>query len=153
MIAPYQMALVGGQRALTPLATVAMALTRGEFSLDKGISRFFSNPIIAVGTLALAVAEMAGDKQKGAPDRIVPVGLAARFLTSAITGAILAPRRNYMPVALASGAISVAASYPGWALRVWTMKRYGQNLTGFIEDALVIASAAAIMRNRMIKRD
>lgn len=148
MLASFQMALVGGQRAITPLAAVAIAAARSESPSAKAVPNILSNPVVASGALMLAIAEMAGDKQKTAPDRIVPVGLAARFVTSALAGAALAPRRRRWPIAIASGAIAVAASYPGWALRITSMRRYGQSLTGFIEDAAIIASAIAIMRNQ-----
>src|SRR5690606_21484835 len=88
---------------------------------------------------ALAVAEMAGDKQKTAPDRIVPIGLAARFITSAIVGAALAPRGERLAGAAVAGLTAVASSYVGWKARVTAMDRYGQTATGFIEDAAVLA--------------
>jgi len=42
----------------------------------------------------------------------------------------------------------MAASYPGWRVRVAAMPRYGQTVTGFVEDAAVIAGALAILRGR-----
>lgn len=76
MLASLKMGLVGGQRAMTPLAAVSIAAARGELPVGKGVLRWLANPIVAAGTLALAIGEMAGDKQKTAPDRIVPIGLA-----------------------------------------------------------------------------
>src|SRR5690606_8195350 len=99
------------------------------------------------GTVALAAAEMAGDKQKSAPDRIVPIGLAARFVASAIAGAALAPRRQFWLGAAVGGVTAVASSYVGWRARCAAMEEYGQTATGFVEDAGVLASAAAIVRN------
>ena len=146
MLASFLMALVGGQRAMTPLATVAVAAARGRLPADSGAPRFLANPLVAAGTLALAVAEMVGDKQKSAPDRIVPIGLAARFLTSAIAGAALAPRRQRGLGAIVGGVTAVAASYPGWRLRMALMRRYGQTATGFAEDAAVLAGAIFTVR-------
>lgn len=146
MLAPFLMGLVGGQRAMTPLATVAIAAARGELPEDNGAPELLSHPIVAAGALALAVGEMAGDKQKTAPDRIVPVGLIARFTTSAIAGAALAPRHDRWLGAAVCGVTAVVASYPGWRARIATMPRYGQTATGFVEDTLVLASAAAIVR-------
>jgi uncharacterized membrane protein len=90
---------------------------------------------------------MAGDKQKTAPNRIVPIGLAARFVTSAIAGASLAPRRQRWLGAAVGGVTAVVASYPGWRARMAAMSRYGQTPTGFVEDAAVVAGAAAITRH------
>lgn len=147
MFAPFRMGLVGGQRAMTPLATVAIAAARGELPADNGAPALLANPIVAAGTLALAIGEMAGDKQKTAPDRIVPIGLAARFVTSAIAGAALVPRRQRWLGAAVGGVTAVVASYPGWRLRMAALGRYGQTPTGFAEDAVVIAGAAAILRS------
>lgn len=146
MLASFLIGLVGGQRALTPLATVAVAAARGELAEDNGAPRLLAYPIVAVGALALAAGEMAGDKQKTAPDRIVAVGLAARFVTSAIAGAALAPRRQRWLGATVAGVTAAVASYPGWRLRMAAIPRYGQTATGFVEDAAVLAGAAAIVR-------
>jgi uncharacterized membrane protein len=142
------MGLVGGQRAFTPLAAVAVAAWRGELPADNGAPRLLAHPLVAAGAVALAVAEMAGDKMKSAPDRIVPVGLAARFVTSAIAGAALAPRHQRWLGAAGGAATALAASYLGWRARVKTMERYGQAETGFVEDAAVLAGVAAIIRSR-----
>ncbi len=146
MLASFRMGLVGGQRAMTPLATVAIAAARGELPKDHGAPALLAHPIVAAGALALAIGEMAGDKQKTAPDRIVPIGLAARFVTSAIAGAALVPRRQRWLGAAVGGVTAVVASYPGWRLRMAALGRYGQTPTGFAEDAAVIAGAAAIVR-------
>jgi uncharacterized membrane protein len=142
----FLMGLVGGQRAMTPLATVAIAAARGQLPVDNGAPRLLANPLVAVGTLALAIGEMAGDKQKTAPDRIVPIGLAARFVTSAIAGAVLVPKRQRWIGAAIGGVTAVVASYPGWRTRMAWLPRYGQTQTGFAEDLAVLSSAAAIVR-------
>lgn len=147
MLVSFLIGLVGGQRALTPLAAVSVASLRGEIDPGEGAMQGLGHPLIAAGTTALAVAEMAGDKQKTAPDRIVPIGLAARFITSAIAGAALAPRGERLAGAAVAGLTAVASSYVGWKARVTAMDRYGQTATGFIEDAAVLASAAAIVRH------
>ncbi len=147
MLASFLMGLLGGQRAMTPLATVAVAAARGELPRDNGAPRIIAHPIVAAGALALAVGEMAGDKQRSAPDRIVPIGLAARFITSTIAGAALASRRQRWTGASVGGLTAVAASYPGWRIRTALMPRYGQTFTGFIEDAAVLAGAVAIVRS------
>jgi uncharacterized membrane protein len=147
MLASFLMGLAGGQRAMTPLATVAIAAARGELPSDNGAPKLLAHPVVAAGALALAIGEMAGDKQKTAPNRIVPIGLAARFVTSAIAGASLAPRRQRWLGAAVGGVTAAVASYPGWRARMAAMSRYGQTPTGFVEDAAVVAAAAAITRH------
>lgn len=146
MLASFLMGIVGGQRGVTPIATVAIAAARGELPANNGAPRIIANPLVAAGLLALAVAEYAGDKQKTAPDRIVPIGLAVRFVTSAVAGAALTSKRDRWVGAAIGGITSVAASYVGWRLRMATIPRYGQTLTGFAEEAIVLAGAAAIVR-------
>ncbi|MFC0409241.1 DUF4126 family protein [Roseomonas elaeocarpi] len=147
MLASFLMGLVGGQRAMTPLATVSVAASRGLLPADNGAPRILASPWVAAATLVLAVAELAGDKQKDAPDRIVPIGLVARFVTSAIAGASLAPRQQRWLGAAVGATTAVAASYPGWRLRVATIPRYGQTPTGLVEDAAVILGAFTILRS------
>ncbi len=146
MLASFLMGLVGGQRAMTPLATVAIAGARGELPADNGAPKLLTHPLAAAAATLLAVGEMAGDKQKTAPDRIVPIGLIARFGTSALAGMALAPRRQRWLGAAVGGVTAVLASYPGWRARCAAMGRYGQTATGFVEDAAVLGSAAAIVR-------
>ena len=145
MLASLLMALVGGQRAMTPLAAVSVAAARGVLPRGNGAPHILARPLVAAGAVALALGEMAGDKMKTAPDRIVPIGLLARFVTSAVAGAALAPRRQRWLAAGLGGATAVAASYPGWRARVAVMPRYGQTPTGLVEDALVVAGAVTIL--------
>jgi uncharacterized membrane protein len=144
----FLMGLVGGQRAMTPLATVAIASARGQWPADNGAPKLLAHPLVAAGTLVLAIGEMAGDKQKTAPNRIVPIGLAARFITSAIAGAALVPKRERWIGAAIGGVTAVVASYPGWRARMATLPNYGQTPTGFAEDLTVLSSAAAIVRSK-----
>ena len=146
MLQSFLMGLVGGQRAMTPLATVAIAGARGELPDDNGAPALLSHPLAVAAATLFAVGEMAGDKQKTAPDRIVPIGLIARFGTSAIAGMALAPRRQRWLGAAVGGVTAVVASYPGWRARCAAMDRYGQTATGFVEDAAVLAGAAAVVR-------
>ncbi len=148
MLASFLIGLVGGQRAMTPLAAVAIATARDELPVDNGAPRLLANPVVAAGALALAIGEMAGDKQKTAPDRVVAIGLAARFVTSAIAGAALVPRRQRWLGAAVGGVTAVVASYPGWRARMAAIPGYGQTPTGFVEDAAVLGGAVAIVRSQ-----
>ena len=146
MLASFLMGLVGGQRAMTPLATVSVAAARGTLPAGNGAPRILAHPFIAAGAVALAIGEMAGDKMKTAPDRVVPIGLTARFMTSAIAGAALAPRRQSWLGAAVGGTTAVLASYPGWRARTAAMPHYGQTPTGLVEDILVVVSAFTILQ-------
>lgn len=147
MLAPILMGLAAGQRAMTPLAAVAVAAARRELPPDNGAAPMIGRPIIAAGALVLAVAELAGDKMKSAPDRIAVSGIAARLLTAGIAGAALVPRRQRWLGAAVGAAAAIVASYPGWRLRKAAMPRFGQTATGFAEDAVVVAGAVAVVRS------
>jgi uncharacterized membrane protein len=144
MIRSVLMALVAGQRAMTPLAALAGAARRGALPHDNAPARLMGHPLVAAGGVALAAAEMAGDKMKTAPDRTVVLGLLARTITSGFAGATLAPpKRQFAGAALGVGT-AVASSYAGLAARKWAMERWGQTATGFVEDAIVLSAATAI---------
>lgn len=145
MLASLLMGLVGGQRAMTPLAAVSIAAACGRLPVNNGAPQIIAYPVVAAGAAVLAIGEMVGDKQKTAPDRIVPIGLAARFITSAIAGASLAPSQQRWLGAAVGGSTAVMASYPGWRARMASIPRYGQTSTGLVEDTLVILGAVSIL--------
>ncbi len=146
MLASFLIGLVGGQRAMTPLAAVSVAAATGALPADHGAPRIIAHPLVAALTVALAAAELAGDKMKTAPNRIVPVGLAARLVTSAVAGAALVPLRQRWLGAAVGGSTAIAASYPGWRARMASIPRYGRISTGLVEDAIVVIGAVAIVR-------
>lgn len=151
MLRSFLIGLVAGQRGMTPLAAIATATRRGDIPADLPLQRLMLNPVIAAGTAALAAAEMAGDKMKSAPDRIVPIGLAVRTVTAAYAGAALAPREARMKGAALAVGTALISSYIGWRLRCAAMRRYGQTATGFVEDAIVLASGMAIAMPRLTR--
>jgi uncharacterized membrane protein len=143
MLRSYIIGLAAGQRGIVPLAALAAAGRRGDLPDDMPLAKLFKHPLIAGGAVALSAAEMAGDKQKTAPDRIVPIGLAVRSVTSAYAGAALAPKGQRMTGAAIALGTALASSWIGWKLRMTAMERYGQTATGFVEDALVLATGLA----------
>ncbi|KQQ86490.1 hypothetical protein [Aureimonas sp. Leaf324] len=148
MLASLLIGLVAGQRAMTPLAVLAGAAQRGALPTEVPGVRLLSVPLVSAGAVALAAAEMAGDKMASAPDRTVPAGLLARTLTAAFAGAVLAePGRRTEGAGLAVAA-AIGASFVGLSLRKRAMRRFGQTPTGFVEDAAVLALAQGIVSRR-----
>ena len=144
MIRSILMGLVAGQRGMTPLAAIAAAARRGTLPPGAPLQGLMANPIIAGGAVAIAAAEMAGDKMKTAPDRIVPIGLVVRSITSAYAGAALAPRGERVAGAALAVVAALGASYVGWRMRCAAMEKYGQTATGAVEDAAVLGSGLAV---------
>lgn len=145
MLPSFLMGLVGGQRAMTPLAAVSVAAARGGLPADSGAPQILASPLVAMAMVLLAAAELGGDKMRTAPDRTVPVGLAARFVTSAVAGAALTSKRQRWLGAAVGASTAVAASYVGWRLRMVSMHRFSQTRTGLVEDAIVVTAALAIL--------
>ena len=144
MLPSLLLAATAGARSMTPLAAVSVAAARGDLPPQPGLLGLLASPWVAAGTLALAAGELAGDKMKSAPDRIVLAGLAARTVTGAVVAAALEPRRKRLAAVLGAG-VAIAASYPTFHARMRAMREHGQTGTGLFEDALVVASAAAIV--------
>ena len=129
---------------MTPLAIITGAARRGDLPDDA--PQWLSHPLVVAGAVTLAASEMAGDKMKTAPDRIILPGLIGRATTGAFAGAMLAPKEKRVAAGLLTGATAIAASFVGFRLRVAAMKRYGQTATGFVEDAAVLAGGLAAVR-------
>ena len=144
MLRSFLIGLVAGQRGMVPVAVLAGAARRGQLPDDMPLAGLLAEPLIASGAVAMSAAEMAGDKMKTAPDRIVPIGLAVRTVTAAYAGAALAPRDRRVVGASVAVATALVSSYLGWRLRCAAMRRYGQTATGFVEDAMVLGTGLAV---------
>lgn len=146
MLRSIMMGIVAGQRSMMPLGALAGAARLGTLPHDNAEARLMRLPLVAAGGVAMAAAEMAGDKMKTAPDRTVFLGLLARTITGGFAGAALAPpRRQLAGAALGIGA-AIASSYFGLVTRKWAMQRWGRTSSGFVEDALAFATATAVAK-------
>ncbi|MEN1959744.1 DUF4126 family protein [Luteimonas sp. MJ246] len=139
------MGAIGGMRAVTPLAAVANAARDGLLPRDNGAPRWLASPVASAATGALALAEMAGDKMKSAPDRIALPGLLARCATGVIAGVALAPARQRNTAALLGAAAAIGSSYATFRMRKYALQRYGQTPTGVVEDGISAAGAALVV--------
>lgn len=146
MLASLLIAAVAGMRAMTPLTTVAQAAHAGELPRDSGAPALLAHPLVAAGTLALAAGELAGDKMKTAPDRIILPGMVARVATGAFAAASLAPRKQRTLAAVLGAGVAAGASYVTFRARTAAMRRYGQTATGVVEDAVALGVAALAVR-------
>ncbi|WP_338077732.1 hypothetical protein [Cereibacter azotoformans] len=144
MLRSILIGVAAGQRSMAPLAALAGAARSDTLPYDNAEARLMRHPLIATGGVAMAAAEMAGDKMKTAPDRTVFLGLLARTITGGFAGAALAPpQRRVAGAALGIGA-AIASSYCGLALRKRAMRQVSQTTSGVIEDAIVLSAAFAI---------
>ncbi|WP_448664835.1 DUF4126 domain-containing protein [Sphingomonas sp. CJ20] len=146
MLRAILIGLTAGARSMTQLAVVANAARTNTLPADNGAPRWLGHPVVSLGTMALAVYEFAGDKQKTAPDRIIPPAVIVRSMNAAFSGMALSPRKDRFASAAVAGATAVLASYATFALRMRSMRRHGQVSTGAIEDAIVLSTAIAAAR-------
>ncbi len=151
MLRSILLGIVAGARSMTPLAIVANAARTGTLPRDDNAPHLLSHPLASAGATALAVYEMVGDKQKSAPDRIIPPAVIVRSLNAAFAGMVLAPRRERFAAAAVTGATAVLASYATFGARKWAMRRFGRVASGFVEDTIVLSAAIAAARAPMPK--
>jgi len=134
---------VASARSMTPMATIAAA--RVIRKRMPGRLALLDIPLFKWGALVMGVGELAGDKMKSAPDRTVPLGLAARVASAGIAGAALAPRGREAAGAAVAVAAAVPLAYLTLAGRKSAMARIGQTRSGLIEDALIVAAGVAVV--------
>lgn len=134
---------VASARSMTPMATLATARLAGRRT--PGRLLLLEHPVFKLGALAMGFGELLGDKMKTAPDRTVFLGLLARTLSAGIAGAALAPRGSEPAGAAVAVAAAVPLAYLTLAGRKRAMAHIGQTRSGLIEDALIVAAAAAIV--------
>ena len=132
MIRSVLIGIVAGMRSLTPIAVIS----------------WLSSPRASKVAVAMAAAELLGDKLPFAPDRIVTAGILARVATGAFAGMAVAPRREQYLGAVLGATAAVVAAYASFGLRQRAMRRGGQTATGLIEDALALAAAVLVTRPR-----
>lgn len=151
MLPSLLIGLVSGLRSLTPIAVVSLAAHhRGPEPGDPAADLLAWTPATAALS-ALAVGEVAGDKWSKAPDRIVAPGIAARLLTGGLAGAALAPRGAQIAGSALGAAGAVVGAYAGFALRMRAIDRWGQVSTGFVEDALALGAALAVVNESRLR--
>ena len=134
---------VASARSMTPMATIAAARLLSRRTPGRLV--LLDRPLFRNGALVMGVGELLGDKMKTAPDRTVFLGLLARAMSAGIAGAALAPSGREQAGALTAVATAVPLAYVTLAGRKRAMAHMGQTRSGLIEDALVVATAAAIV--------
>lgn len=143
MIGSILIGAVAGMRAMTPLAMVSAAARAGQLPQAPGL---LAHPLVSAGSMALAIGEIAGDKMRSAPDRIVAAGMAARLITGGVAGAAMASRERRVLGGALGAVAAIGASYLTFTARMQAMRRFGQDSTGAVEDMLTLGSAALIVR-------
>jgi uncharacterized membrane protein len=148
MLRSLLIGFISGARSFTPLAAVSAAAWDGRLERDSGAPALLAQPLVAAGVAGLALAELFGDKMKSAPDRIVPAGMIVRFVTGALAGAAMAPKRRRLTGAAFGVLGATIGAHVTFNARVRAMNRWGQTSTGVVEDALTVGGALLLANRR-----
>jgi len=141
MIRSILMGVVAGMRSMTPIAVISWAAKRQPASSRPTSLSMLSAPAVSKVTLALAAAELFGDKMRASPDRTSTPGILARVATGAIAGAAVAPFRDRTRGAVLGASMAVGAAYVTLAIRKRAIRDRGQTCSGLIEDAVTLGAA------------
>jgi len=116
----FAIGVVAGLRSLTAPAVVAWAAHLGWINLHGSLLAFMGSAW-AVGVFSiLALVELVADKLPNTPSRTAPVGLCARIVTGAASGACLAVAggATLWLGALAGAVGGIAGAFGGYHARV-----------------------------------
>jgi uncharacterized membrane protein len=134
--------LVAGLRSLTAPAVVAWAAHLGWINLHNSPLAFMGSKWAVVILTVLAVVELVADQLPSTPARTGAMGLSARIVTGALTGACLAAAGN---AALWLGAVAgivgaIVGAFGGYKARVGLVRslRVPDFVIAIPEDAIAI---------------
>jgi uncharacterized membrane protein len=116
----FSIGFVAGLRSLTAPAVVAWAAHLGWINLHGSPLAFMGSMwAVAIFTI-LALVELVADQLPGTPARTAPVGLSARIVMGALTGACLGIAGDASPWlgALAGVIGGIAGAFAGYNARV-----------------------------------
>lgn len=140
--------IVGGLRAMIPLAAISWAAHAGWLDLDGSWLPLLGHTCAPWMLSAIALGELLADKLPFTPSRTVPIQFGTRLLVGAVAGALVALGAGapWMGAMLAGILGAVVGTLGGRVLRDRLAKTFGRDLpAALIEDALAIAAAFALM--------
>jgi len=143
--------VVAGLRSLTAPAVVAWAAHIGWINLH-GSPLAFMGAAWAVGIFSLlALVEFIADQLPSTPSRTAPVGLSARIVTGALSGACLASAGGAAVWlgALAGAIGGIAGAFGGYQARVGLVRRlHVPDFTIAIPEDLVAIGLGLLLVSR-----
>ncbi|WP_165958141.1 DUF4126 family protein [Segetibacter sp. 3557_3] len=152
ILSVLELGMVAGMRAMMPVALLSHQLNnRKSERLKSSRLKFIQSPWPARVMKVLSVAELAGDKVPGAPDRIEVPQLLARMASGAFAGAVVfkADDRNPVNGALIGGAAALASTYAFFYLRLQVGRsgKVKDSISGGVEDAIALATGRHAVQN------
>jgi uncharacterized membrane protein len=142
LLLAFGIGVVAGLRSLTAPAVVAWAARLGGINLHNSPLAFMGAKWTVVIFTVLAVVEFIGDQLPSTPPRTGAVGLSARIVTGALTGACLALAGNGgLWLGAVAGLVgAIAGAYGGYHARVGLVRslRVPDFVIALPEDAIAI---------------
>jgi uncharacterized membrane protein len=140
----FLIGVFAGLRSLTAPTATAWAAHLGWLKLERPLSLIGSLPSVIIFTL-LAVVELVSDKLPKTPSRTAPIGLTARILTGALTGACVAAAGDHAALlgAVLGVAGALAGTFGGYQARTRLVRALGlpDFYVALLEDLVAIAGS------------
>ncbi len=141
---------VAGLRSMTAPAVVSWAVQQKWLRTPGRSLNFLKSKRTAAIVSALAAGELVVDKLPKAPNRTVPVSLAARAVSGGVCGAVVcASKRGPVLQGAAVGALAaVGSSFAGYALRKRLDEKFAvsDKVVAIGEDVLASGSGVLLLR-------
>jgi uncharacterized membrane protein len=145
----FAIGIVSGMRSLTAPAVSAWAAHRNWLNLAGTRLAFMgSTAAVAIFTV-LAIAELIADKLPSTPRRTAPVGLIARLVLGALSGASVGVSAGQSPApgAILGAAGGLAAAFAGYQWRTELVKalKVPDFVIALVEDAVAVGAGLFIV--------
>jgi uncharacterized membrane protein len=150
LLLAFFIGLFAGLRSFTAPAVTGWAVYLQWLSLDRPLSLIGSLPAAVVLTV-IAVGELIADKLPQTPNRTAPIGLIARIVTGAVTGACIAAsagQRAAVGAIIGAGG-AIAACFGGYYARKYLVRtlRLRDLYVALAEDVIaVLGSLWVVLR-------
>jgi uncharacterized membrane protein len=144
LLLAFLIGVVSGLRSLTAPAIVAWAAHRGWIQLNDARLHFLGSTAAVVVFTLLAVVELVADQLPSTPSRTAPVGLTARIILGALSGAAIAVSGAQSIVfgAVLGAAGGVVGAFAGYQVRTRLVKalKVPDFVIATLEDAVAIGA-------------
>jgi uncharacterized membrane protein len=145
----FAIGFADGLRCLTPPAVVSWAARLGFIDLEGTWLAFLGYAATPYIFTVLALAELVGDKLPTTPSRKAPLGLTARLVLGALTGAALvaAAHQSWILGAVPGALGGLAGAVIGYEIRTRSVRRLGcpDWMVALAEDAVAVGGAILIV--------
>ncbi len=144
----FLIGLFAGLRSIVTPAVTSWAVYLGWLKLQHPLSLIGSLPSVVILTV-IAVGELVADKLPKTPNRTSPLGLIARIVTGAVTGACIATGggQEALPGALLGALGGVVGCFAGYQARTRLVKALSKPdiYVALVEDIVAIAGCLWIV--------